>query len=330
MQAIVQEELGEPDVLEVREVPDPEPGTGQVRIAVAAAGVHLIDTAFRRGDPPFPPPALPTVPGREVAGTVDAVGPGTSPEWLGRDVVVHLGMAGGGYAEQALAAAASLHPLPAGLTPAAAVAMIGTGRTAVLLLDSAALTADDVVLVTAAAGGLGTLLVQAARNAGARTVGLAGGPAKTAQVAALGAAAVDYREPGWVEELQAVAGEATVALDGVGGEVGRAVLRRLRPGGRALVFGYSAGDPDWFTAARELRDDITFPPGLEQRPAGAALRDLETRALAEAAAGRLVPHVTAFPLADAAIAHRALEERRTAGKVVLVPRSGNIVSIGNG
>lgn len=322
MQAIVQEKLGDPEVLELRELPDPEPGAGEVRVAVAASGVHVVDTAMRRGNPPFPPPELPTVPGREVAGTVDAVGAGVPQTWLGQDVVVHLGMAGGGYAERVLAKVESLHALPAGLDPADAVAMIGTGRTALMILDQAAITASDVVLVTSAAGGLGTLFVQAARNAGARVVGLAGGPAKAAQVAALGADAVDYREPGWAQRLQGVAGNATVALDGVGGEIGRAVIGLLRPGGRALVFGFSSGDHDWFTTARALRDDITFPAGLGQRPTGAALRDLETRALAEAAAGRLVPRVTPFPLADAAGAHRALEDRRTTGKVVLVPRSG--------
>jgi NADPH2:quinone reductase len=330
MQAIVQEKLGGPEVLELREAPDPQPDSGQVRIAVAAAGVHVVDTALRRGDPPFPPPELPTVPGREVAGTVEAVGPDVPLTWIGRDVVVHLGMAGGGYAERALAQVESLHALPTGLGPTTAVAMIGTGRTALMILDQAAITAADVVLVTSAAGGLGTLFVQAARNAGARVVGLAGGPAKVAQVAALGADAVDYREPGWEQQLQAVAGDATVALDGVGGEIGRAVIEVLRPGGRALVHGFSSGDHDWFTTARTLRGDITFPPGLGQRPTGAALRELEYRALAEAAAGRLVPHVMPFPLADAAAAHRALEERRTTGKVVLVPRSGNTVSIGNG
>ncbi|MGI5130414.1 zinc-binding dehydrogenase [Pseudonocardia sp. CA-107938] len=318
MLAIVQEEFGGPEVLSPRERPAPEPGPGQVRVSVAAAGVHLIDTAFRRGDPPFPPSELPTVPGREVAGTVDAAGPGAEV-WLGRDVVVHLGMAGGGYAEQVLVEAGSLHERPAGLEPAAAVAMIGTGRTALLLLDQATITAADTVLVTSAAGGLGALLVQAARRAGARVVGLAGGPEKTARVTALGAVPVDYRDPAWPEHLRVVGKDATVVLDGVGGEIGRAVLEQLRPGGRAVVFGFSSGDRDWFATARAVRPDVTFPPGLAERPTGAVLRGLESRALAEAAAGRLVPHVTAFPLIEAAAAHRALEERRTTGKVVLIP-----------
>ncbi|MBT2407079.1 alcohol dehydrogenase catalytic domain-containing protein, partial [Streptomyces sp. ISL-21] len=104
--------------------PTPVPAPGQVRIAVAAAGVHLLDTTLRQGiqGPPAPLPGLPTTPGREVAGTVDALGPGTDPAWLGRQVVAHLGFAPGGYAEYAVADADRLHAIPPGLDPAQAVA----------------------------------------------------------------------------------------------------------------------------------------------------------------------------------------------------------------
>lgn len=97
----------------------PVPAPGQVRIAVAAAGVHLLDTALRQGfQGPAPAlPELPTIPGREVAGTVDALGPGTDPDWLGRQVVVHLGFAPGGYAEYAVADADRLHPCRPASTP---------------------------------------------------------------------------------------------------------------------------------------------------------------------------------------------------------------------
>ena len=105
MHAIRQHEHGGPDVLRWEEVPDPEPGPGQVRVAVEAAGVHLLDTSIRAGETggPFPPPELPMTPGREVAGKVDGLGPDADPSWLGRRVVVHLGMASGGYAERAVA-----------------------------------------------------------------------------------------------------------------------------------------------------------------------------------------------------------------------------------
>ncbi len=129
-----------PANLRYEEVDDPRPGPGQARIAVAAAGVHLIDTALRAGRPmgPLALPELPTIPGREVAGTVDAVGPQVDEQWLGRRVVAHLGPASGGYAELAVRETDALHALPDGLADDAAVAMIGTGRTALAILEVAA------------------------------------------------------------------------------------------------------------------------------------------------------------------------------------------------
>ena len=162
MHAIRLHEFGPADNLRYEERPDIHPAPGQVRVAVGAAGVHVVDTVLRAGEyrgGPMPLPDLPTIPGREVAGTVDAVGAGVDRSWLGRRVVVHLGMVPGGYASQAVAAAASLHELPEGVSAAAAVAMIGTGRTTMAILDGAALVPDDVVLVTAAADGIGSLLV---------------------------------------------------------------------------------------------------------------------------------------------------------------------------
>jgi NADPH:quinone reductase len=191
--AIRQHAFGGPEQLVLEELPDLEPDEGQVRIAVAAAGVHVIDTSIRTGQltGPFPRPDLPMTPGREVAGTVDAVGPGVDPGWLGRPVVAHLGAANGGYADSAVAATGSLHVLPSGHRPEEAGAMIGTGRTVVAILDAAAVTGDDVVVVTAAVGGIGTLLVQAAVNVGAVVVGLAGGAAKVARARDDGAIGVD-------------------------------------------------------------------------------------------------------------------------------------------
>ena len=114
MRAIRQYEFGPAATLRYEQVDDPVPGEGQVRIAVAASGVHLVDTTIRSGisGGPFPLPELPMTPGREVAGVVDAVGTGVPEGWLGRRVVAHLGQASGGYAELALCAAASLHELP--------------------------------------------------------------------------------------------------------------------------------------------------------------------------------------------------------------------------
>ncbi|MFE5624464.1 zinc-binding dehydrogenase [Streptomyces virginiae] len=308
----------------------PTPAAGQVRIAVAAAGVHLLDTSLRRGvqGPPAPLPELPTVPGREVAGTVDALGPGTDPAWLGRDVVVHLGFAPGGYAEYAVADAHRLHPVPDGLDPAQAVAMIGTGRTTLGILQFTDLGPGSVALVPAAAGGIGTLLVQYAKNAGATVIALAGGPAKAARAAANGAdLALDHTDPAWPEAVRAHhPGGATVLFDSVGGDTARTALGLLAPGAQHLVFGWSGGPLDLTDAeradltARGITTQGVLGPAMLQRAGGDdPLRLLETRALAQAAAGRLRPALTRYPLAEAATAHRDLETRATTGKVVLEP-----------
>ncbi|WP_067169775.1 zinc-binding dehydrogenase [Microtetraspora niveoalba] len=329
MYAIRLHAFGPAENLRYEEVEDPVPAAGQVRIAVRAAGVHLVDTVLRAGDyggGPIPVPELPTVPGREVAGVVDAVGEGADPGWLGKRVVTHLGMAPGGYAELAVRDAAAIHELPDGLGFEAAVAMIGTGRTTMGILDVAALTADDVALVTAAAGGIGNLLVQAALAAGATVVGLAGGPAKVERVRALGAThAVDYTGPGWPRAVREALGDrpVTVALDGVGGAPGRDVLELLGIGGRVILFGWAdaAGGPTEITTRdlyeRGLTASVAVGPRVLNRPGG--LRGLEERALAAAATGALVPLTQTFALKDAAAAHAALESRATTGKVVLTP-----------
>jgi NADPH:quinone reductase len=311
--------FGPPENLVYEELSDPVPGEGQVRIRLEAAGVHLIDTAIRRGVAwgPFPLPNLPTVPGREVAGTVEAVGPGVDKRWLGRPVVAHLGEAAGGYAELALSPVGALHEVP-GLRPDVAVAMIGTGRTAMMILDAARLSPDDVVLVTGAAGGLGNLLVQACRNAGSLVVGVAGGQAKVHRVLAAGAhVAVDYSRPEWAQRVREalVDRSVTLVLDGVGGAQGRAALELLGFGGRLVLFGWASGEPIPVTPEELAERGVTAT--TLQRPAD--LRSLEDRALREAAVGRLVPAIGHFALADAAAAHRAMEQRATTGKTVLVP-----------
>ncbi|MEV5650728.1 zinc-binding dehydrogenase [Nocardia sp. NPDC052254] len=324
MKAIRLHEFGPADNLRYESVPDPLPAAGQVRITVAAAGIHLVDTHLRRGLPgPYPLPQLPTIPGREVAGTVDLVGPGVDEDLLGAAVVTHLGTAPGGYAELAVADAHRLHRIPGELDPAAAVAMIGTGRTTLGILGFAELEPGQLAVVPAAAGGIGTLLVQYLRAAGLTVVGLAGGPDKVAMAAANGAdPALDYTDPGWPAVVRARFGDrpAHWVFDGVGGAAGRAAVDLLTAGGAHLVFGWSDTalefDPGHL-AARAITSRSVLGPRMLERGGGIAA--LETRALHEAASGRLRPAVHRFALADAAAAHRALEDRATAGKVVLEP-----------
>ncbi|MFF3322196.1 zinc-binding dehydrogenase [Streptomyces sp. NPDC002889] len=331
MHAIRLHAFGPAENLTYETTDDPVPGPGQVRIAVAAAGVHLLDAALREGvQGPYPAPVeLPTVPGREVAGTVESLGENTDPGWLGKRVVAHLGMNPGGYAELAVTDSARLHTVPDHLDEAAAVAMIGTGRTTLGILQFTELGPDDIALVPAAAGGIGTLIVQYAKNAGATVIGLAGGPEKVARVQANGAdLALDYTLPDWPGQARAHLGDrnATVVYDSVGGPTGRKAVDLLGKGGRHIVFGWSSqdlldGTPLTFTdeelTERGITSESVLGPVMLDRAGG--LRALETRALAEAAAGRLRPAVHRFPLDQAASAHHALENRGTIGKVVLVP-----------
>ncbi|MGW6379025.1 zinc-binding dehydrogenase [Rhodococcus sp. NPDC055112] len=325
MEAVVVREFGPAENLRLERVPDPEPGPGRVRIAVEASGVHLVDTAVRSGRP-FGPGGLPTVPyvpGREVAGVVERLGAGADSAWLGARVAVSLGNANGGYARFAVAPTTDLLSVGPGLGAPEAIAMAGTGRTAFGVLEAARLTAGDVVLVTAAAGGLGTLLVQSAHRVGARVIGLAGGPEKTALATALGAdLAVDYRQPDWQAKVRAHLGGAgaTALLDGVGGDIARGAVELLGRGGRALFFGFASGAPAGFTEAELAERDITAATTLG--PAGGFTPDNIRRwageALAAAAAGELKPQVETLPLAQASVAHARLEGRLTTGKVVLV------------
>lgn len=326
MRAIRLHAFGPAENLRHEEVADPVAGPGQVRVAVEAAGVHLLDTRLRAGARgPLPgPPRLPVVPGREVAGVVESLGEGVAALWLGRRVVAHLGLAPGGYAELAVVDVDRVHEIPAGLDAAQAVAMIGTGRTVLGIVQFAELGPGSVAVIPAAAGGVGTLLVQYAKNAGALVVGLAGGPGKVARVRANGAdLAADYTEPDWPDKVRAHLGgrPATVVLDGVGGEVARHAVGLLGPDGRHLVFGWSSeGVRDGAPPLVDRRSEPVLGPVMTRRAGGPdPLRTLELRALAEAAAGRLRPAVRRFPLADAAAAHRALETRATTGKVVLEP-----------
>jgi len=314
--------FGPPDHLVLDELPDLEPGPGQVRIAVEASGVHLLDTTLRRGDAgPIPLPELPTIPGREVAGVVDALGLDTDPTWLGRRVVAHLGQVPGGYAEQAVTDVGLLFDVPDHVSFPDAVAAIGTGRTALGVVELEPPAAEDVVLVPSAAGGLGWLLVQSALAAGATVVAAARGP-RTEALAGLGAhLVVDYAEPGWAEQVRAETGGVSLVYDGVGGEVGRAGLELLRPGGRLVMFGFSSGTPTELTTADLIGRGITagwsLGPRMMALPGG--IPGLAGRALAKVAAGEWRPLVSTYPLADASRAHADLEGRRVLGKVVLLP-----------
>jgi NADPH2:quinone reductase len=322
VRAIRLHEFGPSPNLVLEEVADLTPAPGQLRIDVAASGVHLLDTSLRRGEPgPLPPPELPTIPGREVAGTVDAVGDEVDQTWLGRRVAAHLGLVPGGYAEQAVTTPELLVPVPDTVRFEDAVAMVGTGRTAQGIVELEPPTPDDTVLVPAAAGGLGWLLVQAAQFAGARVVAVARGEDKMTRLKELGPdVLVDYGREGWADEVRSQVDTITLVYDGVGGDAGRTALELLAPGGRHVMFGFSAGTPTQFDTGDVVSRGISVSWSLGARmvalPGGIA--GLAGRALDRLAAGEWRPLVTTYPLADAARAHADLEGRATLGKVVLV------------
>ncbi|MFC7386072.1 zinc-binding dehydrogenase [Sphaerisporangium rhizosphaerae] len=315
MRAVVMERVGGPEVLRLRQVEDPVPGPGQVLVEVAYAGITFVETQVRGGNAPpvFGTPTLPRVPGNGVGGRVRAVGPQVDPGLAGTTVVMTTGGAGG-YAELALGRAQDAIAVPPGVALPDAVALLADGRTAVMLHRQAEIRPGEWVLVQAAGGGVGTLLVQLAAASGAKVVGAAG-LGKAELVRSLGAVAcLDYTRPGWEREVVELTGGAgvDVVFDGVGGPVGTQGMSAVRPGGRARIYGMAGGS--WPQAGEHVKV-ISAPP-----PDAARTRALTEEALALAASGRLRPVIgQTYPLAEAAAAHHAIESRMTTGKTLLIP-----------
>ncbi|GAB3819025.1 zinc-binding dehydrogenase [Micromonospora zhanjiangensis] len=316
MRAVWLTAFGGPEVLVAGDAPDPVPGPGQVVVEVAFVNITFVETQFRAtGFGPFTG-ELPMIPGNGVGGTVVTAGPGVDPAVVGRRVVTSTG-GSGGYAERVAVPAAGLFEVTAGLDLDTAVAVLADGRTATMLVAAAGLRPGERVLVEAAAGGVGTLLVQLARAAGATVVGAAGGPRKGQLVRDLRAdLVVDYADPDWTDRVRAGTGGVDVVFDGVGGNIGRAAFELLDKGGRMLSYGLASGEwagiPEETAAARE----VTV---LRPTPTPEQLRAHTESALTEAAAGRLRPVIgQRFPLDRAADAHAAIGSRSTLGKTLLV------------
>ena len=309
MRAVVLDTFGPPSVLTPVDVPDPVPTAGQVVVEVAFANVTFVETQIRAGRPPNPAmaPALPVVLGNGVGGVVSAVGPDVDPALTGARVVTTTG-GSGGYAQRCAVPAAGLITIPAQLAMDETVALLADGRTAVVLIEAAAPRPGDMVLVEAAAGGVGSLLVQLAVHAGAQVVAVAGGPGKLVIARRLGAeVAVDYLQPDWAAAVSREVGAVDVVYDGVGGQVGRDAFELLAPSGRYAGFGMASGS---FAAVPAChRADVTrvtLGPLTPERSG-----QLTRRALELAAAGALRPIIgQRFPLEEAADAHAAIESTR--------------------
>jgi len=263
---------------------------------------------------------------------VCSVGDGVDRSWVGREVIAGTGERdgdglstgpSGGYAEQAVAPAAALVPIPHGVGQREAVALLHDGPTALQLLGVAGVVTGDRVLVTAAAGGAGVLLVQLLRARGARVIGAAGGARKLSLVRELGAeTVVDYSEPGWTDRVRATTGDrgVDVILDGAGGELGVQAFEAIASGGRFITYGSSGGEFAVIDQQQASDREVTVT-GLLDLPSldPGARKALTEQALAEASSGRIRPIIgQTFPLEQAAQAHAAIAARNTLGKTLLV------------
>lgn len=322
MRAVVMREFGPPEVLQPAEIPDVAAAAGEVLIDVDICGVTFVETQVRAGRPPRREmlPALPAVLGNGVGGTVAGAGAGVGAALIGRRVVTTLNGTGG-YAERATAPAGQVIETPEGVSPRAAVALLADGRTALALMSRAQPRAGEVVLVEAAAGGVGSLLVQLARNAGARVVAAAGHERKLALARDLGAdMTVDYSRADWPERVRDAVGTVNVAFDGVGGHIGRAAFGLLGPDGRFCPFGMASGS--FAPVTEELAAERKVALRLGGSMSAAVQSALAREALAQAAAGTIKPVIgQEMELERAAEAHAAIEARATTGKTLLeVPR----------
>ncbi|MBV9208625.1 MAG: NADPH:quinone oxidoreductase family protein [Actinobacteria bacterium] len=238
-------ELGEPrDVLTLAEVPDPEPGAGQVLVRVLAAAANFPDVLMCRGGYQVRPP-LPFTPGVELCGEVVAAGPGVTGSGPGDRVIGGPALPHGAFAELALMNAGSMLPAPDGLDDAEAAAFFITYQTGWFGLHRRArLAAGETLLVHAAAGGVGSGAVQLGKAAGARVIGVAGGERKTEAVRSLGAdVVIDRRTQDFVEVVKEVTGGrgADVIYDPVGGDTYTRSTKCVAFEGRILVIGFASG-----------------------------------------------------------------------------------------
>ena len=307
MRAISQQRLGDPEVLELVEVPRPEPGPTEVLVRTAAAGINPVDFKVRaRGgflsQPPF------TV-GWDVAGRVEEVGAGVTRFAVGERVfgMPRFPAQAAAYAEYVTSPSRQLARIPDGLDGVEAGALPLAGLTAwQALVETADVGPGDRVLVLAAAGGVGHLAVQIAKARGARVIGTARSE-KHPFLAQLGAdEALDYT----LQDVGQRAVAVDVVLDLIGGETGKGALPALRDGGLLITVPSSGG----VSALKEAAGDRVRVTGILVEPDRVGMEALA----ALVADGALRPHVQrTFPLEQAAEAHRLAETGRTQGKLVL-------------
>ena len=323
MRAVTITDPGGPETLRLAEVPDPVPGHGEVLVDIAAAGVNRADLLQRQGAYP-PPPGAPEYPGLECSGRISVVGPGVTGWQPGDEVCALLG--GGGYAEQVAVPAGQLLPVPAGVALTEAGALPEAACTVHSnVVTRAGLASGETLLVHGGASGIGTLAIQLGKALGARVACTAGSQEKLRRCRELGAdLAVSYRDEDFVAAVDAFTGGrgADVILDIIGGSYLPRNVAALATGGRLVVIavqGGPRGELDLGLLMRKrasvLASTLRARPLPEKNAIVSAVRD-EVWPLV--AAGRIRPVIDqVLPLAEAAAAHRRLEEGSHIGKIVL-------------
>jgi putative PIG3 family NAD(P)H quinone oxidoreductase len=324
MRAVVITSPGDPDVLKLTEVPDPVPGPGEVLVDVAAAGVNRADVLQRMGFYP-PPPGAPPYPGLECSGRIRALGAGVTVWQPGDEVCALLG--GGGYAEQVAVPQGQLLPVPDGVSVIDAAGLPETACTVyATVFQQARLTPGETILVHGGAGGIGTMAIQLAKSFGARVICTAGTPKKLERCTELGAdLAVSYVSDDFVSAVDVFTGGrgADVILDIVGGPYLARNVAALATGGRLLVVSTQGGgsaelDLQLLMRKRSsiLASTLRARPPAEKAAIVAGVRDQVWPLIS---AGRVRPVTDrVLPMADAADAHRVLEQGTHVGKILLV------------
>jgi NADPH2:quinone reductase len=322
MRAIMAARFGPPSVLELVDLPTPAPGAGELRVEVAVVGVAWLDTRIRAGSgPEMFTVTPPYIPGGAVAGAVTAIGAGVDGRWLGTQVVARAagGGYGGGYADTVITTPEAAFPLPAGLDPRTAMALMDDGSTALALTERTPIQKGDRVLVAPGVGGLGNLVVQLAVAAGSTVIAAVRGSRKRDIAVRLGAEAVDYSAPDWsARVLRLTDGKGVdVVFDGLGGAIGAAAVALLANGGRFSGYGMASGAETTISEVDRQRLTVVDMAQLPEFWPDTPRR--VKHVLAEAAAGRLTPVIgQTYPLAAAATAHADIEARRFTGKTLLM------------
>ena len=323
MRAIRLSATGGPEVLDLVDLPDPEPGPGQLLVRQSAIGVNYIDTYHRSGLYPL---RLPSGLGMEGAGDVVATGEGVERFAPGDRVAFASGPIGA-YADLHLVDAARAVRIPEGVDERTAAAALLKGMTAeFLLLRCRPVQPGEPVLIHAAAGGVGQIMVQWARALGAEVIATAGSPAKAERARALGAHHVIlYGEQDVAAEVRRITGGAGVAAayDSVGASTFEGTLGSLARRGTFVSFGNASGPPPAVEPGRLMRMGSLFftRPTLGDYIATTPELDASAAAVfGRIAAGEISIEIgQTFPLSQAKAAHEALESRQTVGSTLLIP-----------